>query len=648
MSAFTDHPYCSSRLSGEGQIRLLKVQPEAGGSREIKCTLDTVHLDDSPSYVALSYTWGPPTAEMADAEAASQSTYTITCNQGVIQITRNLNDFLQMVRREPELHSRRFWVDAVCINQQDATERSSQVGFMASIYRSADFVIAWLGKEDINTEESFTLIRTLATLCEDCLAQIMPKNRAYEPFENVLGQMANDRAWNALRQFWRRSYFKRAWTIQEVALAKKVMVKCGGHLLDWDHIVKVSLFLTVTPWTRFLNLGVRDPTDREYSNHAQPLYLDANGKSAVPGSSHSLLYALIRARRFECSDPRDKVYALLGLGEGHVNEKPRLQPLYGGRSVVDAYISTAIQILEDTNDLLLLAHAEGKDFQSFEGLPSWTPDWSCSKGLGLGIVGYGRFAAARNLPRSLKIDEPNKSLVLRGMLLDRIVQIGESKAEALTLRKHAYFPGWVSILSSLPMVYHTGQPRNEVFWRTLITDTAARIPHPARHPAAGEYKNAFRDWLARIILLWMDEPPSTETRYFLDALQRLAASDGVGLPVSATGKLDLALASGSLPGYSVDLPGSRNSPDADDYDAILNHSAQTRLLRTSANYLGIATTSIKVGDLIWIVSGSRVPLIFRKASPRNEYYLVGGAYIHGFMQGEALAPYPELLDIKVV
>lgn len=651
MSAFPDNPY-TSRLSSEGQIRLLKLQPGTLGNREVACTLEIVNLNDTPSYVALSYTWGPPTAEAADMEAINQSIHSITCDGNAIQITKNLSDFLQRAHLEPELQSQRFWIDSICINQQDALERSHQVSLMASIYHSADFVIAWLGEEDVDTEESFALISTLATLCKDCLNRVSPKNRASEAFENTLGPLAGDRAWNSLRRFWTRSYFKRAWIIQEVTLAKKVAVKCGSHLLEWDDVVKVSRYLTVTPWTRLLNSGVQSLSDREYSNHAQPLYLNVGGHhkesgKRESGKSHFFLYALMRARRFECSDPRDKVYSLLGLEEHYTKEKARLRPVYGDRSVVDTYVSAAIQILQDTGDLLLLAQAEGQDFQKVEGLPSWVPDWSCAKGLGLGLAGYLRFAAAGSVPRKLDIDGPSRSLRLRGILLDRVVQIGESKPEALH-RTPAYFPGWLSIVSSLPLVYHTGQPRGEVFWRTLITDTASRLPHPTRHPAADEYQEAFRDWAAQIIMGWTDQPPSAEAKEFLAALQRVVASDETGVYLFAGEQSDSHQHTKTITDSVDYVPGSGTPPDAYDYDALLNHSAHTRLLKTNANYLGIATTSVREGDSVWIVPGSRVPLIFREAGSPGEYHLVGGAYIHGFMHGEALVSSPDLVNIKVL
>lgn len=641
MSAQSSHLYASSGLNTEGQIRLLTVYPDIEGSQEISCKLEVVHLEENPSYTAVSYTWGSPINDAPDRGAPrSTTTHPIICNGNTALVTKNLYDFLQRVRCEQELNSRKFWIDSLCINQHDVAERGSQVGLMASIYGSAEMVIAWLGEEDIHTKEAFTLVTILGTLCEECLGQITPNNVDTEAFVNILGPLADKHAWDSLRQIWQRSYFKRAWIIQELALAKKVITKCGGHFLSWNHIVRVSTFLTLTAWVRVLNVGSHELADWGYSNHVFPLYINSNRKMVSLGKHFDLLHILSKARRFQCSDPRDKVYALLGLLGDHVKQKPRLQPVYENRSVVETYVSTATQILEDADDLLLLGHVEGEDFQVIEGLPSWVPDWSCGKGVGLGIVGYKRFAASGKLPRNLTIDELNLSLILSGLQLDRVVQVGESKDEALTHRNLAYFPGWLSILSALPAVYHTGQPKTEVFWRTLITDTAARAFQPPRHPAAYEYGAAFRSWCERIILRWINESQYVDKRHFLEGISQLAALD------TPNDILEKGLVSSPLD----ELANTDNSVslNADDYDAILSHSSQTRLLRTNANYLGLATTSVKVDDLVWIMSGSRVPLILRESNNINEYRLVGGAYVHGIMQGEALVPDAALIEIKIV
>lgn len=166
-----------------------------------------------------------------------------------------------------------------------------------------------------------------------------------------------------------------------------LLVKCGGRILDWNYIVRVSAFLALTPWAQCLNMGLHELGDRDYSNNALPLYLYSNSKMASLEEYCGLLYCLTKGRRFQCSDPKDKVYSLLGLLGNHTKGKPPLRPVYADRSVVGTYVFTAIKILEDADNLLLLAHVGGQDFQIVEGLPSWVPDRSCMRGLDLGIVG---------------------------------------------------------------------------------------------------------------------------------------------------------------------------------------------------------------------------------------------------------------------
>ena len=40
-----------------------------------------------------------------------------------------------------------FWIDAICIQQSDVSERNHQVRMMGLIYKRAAFVLAWLGMD---------------------------------------------------------------------------------------------------------------------------------------------------------------------------------------------------------------------------------------------------------------------------------------------------------------------------------------------------------------------------------------------------------------------------------------------------------------------------------------------------------------------
>jgi hypothetical protein len=63
-----------------------------------------------------------------------------------------------------------------------------------------------------------------------------------------------------------------------------------------------------------------------------------------------------------------------------------------------------------------------------------------------------------------------------------------------------------------------------------------------------------------------------------------------------------------------------------------------RFIRTTEDHIGLSPESVDVGDMVCIVQGARTPLIIRKVEGygQNDYRLIGDAYIHGMMHGEAL------------
>jgi hypothetical protein len=73
-----------------------------------------------------------------------------------------------------------------------------------------------------------------------------------------------------------------------------------------------------------------------------------------------------------------------------------------------------------------------------------------------------------------------------------------------------------------------------------------------------------------------------------------------------------------------------------------------RLVRSKKGYIGLAPNEVQPGDRIYVVKWSRVPLILRPAASRYFfrepslnahplYELVGDAYVHGIMFGEAFS-----------
>lgn len=93
----------------------------------------TLHFASNPKYEALSCTWGPP-----------EPVKTITINGYEVKVRENL--YWALVNLQRGVTHRLFWVDAICINQDDLEERNRQVSLMAFIYSRAQAVLVWLGR----------------------------------------------------------------------------------------------------------------------------------------------------------------------------------------------------------------------------------------------------------------------------------------------------------------------------------------------------------------------------------------------------------------------------------------------------------------------------------------------------------------------
>ncbi|KAK4653245.1 hypothetical protein QC762_511730 [Podospora pseudocomata] len=130
------------------QIRVLTIHP--GSSDDpILCSLTRHSLQHENDYEALSYTWGDPTRN-----------YLISIGAASLPVTKSAHDALRHLRLKDR--DRRVWIDAICINQDDNTERNHQVEYMGQIFKGASRVLAWLGPAGPGTDEAFELIRAVS------------------------------------------------------------------------------------------------------------------------------------------------------------------------------------------------------------------------------------------------------------------------------------------------------------------------------------------------------------------------------------------------------------------------------------------------------------------------------------------------------
>jgi hypothetical protein len=79
-------------------------------------------------------------------------------------------------------------------------------------------------------------------------------------------------------------------------------------------------------------------------------------------------------------------------------------------------------------------------------------------------------------------------------------------------------------------------------------------------------------------------------------------------------------------------------------DSIMFASAGRRMLVCQKGYIGLGPKHTEVGDVVYVVRGSRVPYILRPVEHENRsdtFKFIGECYVHGIMNGEAIHGYSE-------
>lgn len=115
-----------------------------------------------------------------------------------------------------------FWIDAICISQKSEGERNHQVNMMGDIFSAAAYVLVWLGPGNDSSD-----------FATDCIVHANINADAQNIFPKALQHKRPD----SVRPLLSRRYWPRMWIIQELILAREIVVLCGTRLLHWNWIV---------------------------------------------------------------------------------------------------------------------------------------------------------------------------------------------------------------------------------------------------------------------------------------------------------------------------------------------------------------------------------------------------------------------------
>jgi hypothetical protein len=294
----------------------------------ITCELHHGNLHSAaPQYEALSYCWGNlddtinitlrfPTSKDG-AASFPPKTETSTSYIGFqVPVTRNLYQALRVLRHRTS--PRNLWVDALCIDQCNIFERNSQVRLMHEVYSCAWAVLIYLGDLKVDFQTCHWYIPDLLWLFNS-------------------------------------PWFTRVWVIQEVAVAGKAqfITDQGFFPLDED----------------FLRL-VRNKSERHGLSIPAPLQYALGTKQP----NIDVLDMLHAARACLSTDPRDKLFALLGIASGSMHHTITIDY---SEDYSTAFTLAAVVMILDRGDLSIISYAHSSPtHDSSNQIPSWVPDWT--------------------------------------------------------------------------------------------------------------------------------------------------------------------------------------------------------------------------------------------------------------------------------
>ncbi|KIW04372.1 uncharacterized protein PV09_04656 [Verruconis gallopava] len=286
--------------------RLLLLYPGEGGD-SLCCSLQVVDIENAPwEFEALSYVWGTEKSEV-----------TLLCSNdnheilGELEITKNLERALRSLRL-PTL-PRRLWIDAVCINQKDLAERARQVGYMRSVYKHAARVVVWLGEKSQMVRRAFSLAQELAPVVAEIFASdpSRPAEQQWSFARSILLDAFNSRADDAtaLSDLLKRDYFERVWCIQEVTAARNCVCKCEDLEMQFN-----CLLLLVPIVIEWRGLDFEQSGLQIWQLVFRRKFEDEGSRARLnpEGSLGPLLLVLMIVRNLRATNPRDRIFALLG------------------------------------------------------------------------------------------------------------------------------------------------------------------------------------------------------------------------------------------------------------------------------------------------------------------------------------------------
>jgi hypothetical protein len=607
-----------------------------------------VSMDDTAStpprftwgdFEAVSYCWESDLRDKA-----------VVVDDIIVQVPTNLEALLQHLQRLPEARAgMAFWVDGLCINQNDESdEKNHQVQLMKRIYAEAFSVVVWLGPGDAESDLAIDFMMQVSDIQvsrfteQELLTWISAKGHPRAP-------------WVSLLALWSRNYFQRMWIIQELAMNFNMsLFICGGRQFprlalhnasdfcqNFAGTILQALMDTASLNTSSFRMNPLDVWSTAYNVHRL---------ISLRASNTDLETVLDLARKSNVKDPRDKIYGLLGLLPKPI--AALIEPNYS-KTKEEVYVEFATVMLRHCSRLdALLSWCESKERNN---LPTWVPDWT-TPFKRYHLRWFRNRMAGADMQPIWSISPDGMELCCKGLQISKVDCVGVPSSQTLPYR---------TVARSNPEPGHSythfGQYRDRAGLKWALCRTLLHAH--ALGELDGDLTNIYwidwnelvepDPWNFQMENFWTFGMPkltqsndanATDPWRLFDSFRQTNAHFPIfGLmfkhffPNMRSYTFHAAHGARS----AVDEDGWTHSPHEMTTDHAYNMRLATvglsgrKLITTQNGFLGLAPDETQLGDTIAVLYGCNYPVVLRRSG--NGFRYIGECYIDGLMDGEAVA-----------
>ncbi|KAH7418554.1 heterokaryon incompatibility protein-domain-containing protein [Cadophora sp. MPI-SDFR-AT-0126] len=621
------------------QIRVLELLPASDICDPVQFKLHRVSFDATPDYEALSYCWGE-----------SLDTWPIYHGDNIFHARINLVQALQRFRLDDE--SRFLWVDAICIDQSSSAERSHQVSKMDRIYQRSKCTLIWLGCGDTSTVRGLDCVQILLNI-KDHLEKNDPEKISPQALTKYKIASMENPVMRAFLTLQSNPWFTRIWIIQEVAMASQATITLGASTVKWMDFFNAR---EIAAKIGILTMAVDDICNGPFSISMARFIVENRHK--LGPEEDALLPLLLRHRKFGATDPRDKIFGLYGLFPPSKYCRPLLlRPNYES-SIVELYSKVAKCILDQEQNLNILGvprssspattafldkalQIPGWAFSDPPRLPSWAPTWYTDVDivpLRPELLYYEKctFEASGSTKYEMRLSPDHALLGVDGYRICDITTLGaiwpanirikhlledttltswdvasshQKMQIAHTDHQLSTLNNWQKLAVQNPKQKYPFSDSNETyfeaFWQTMLAG------HILEETGKAQYRHSFLAW-------------QRDMRHF-ERFKKLWFC----FPIFAVSTLRIR----QIFILSLIIQWFMPNPNGLLFLSGTALAIGRRIVRTEEGYLALVPGGTESGDRVFLLKGGRVPVVLRRRGEMWE--VVGEAYVHGVMRGEA-------------